>query len=221
MSAASGNPLALLQQCISANQAATLRALQVSAEFLNNSVLTAVRLTPLCYACEIGALDCARVMIHEIGANTNTPTPHSNIAPLHCACEKSQEAIVKLLLGIKATDANARTSSDVTPLHCAIKSGSLSIVKMLVERGASVNVVEHKGLTPLYMTALYDHIDIMKYLLSRGADLHISKTKTKGCFPLYAAAERGSVQALAALVSAGANLDEETKGGYVSLLAYV
>ena len=66
--------------------------------------------------------------------------------PLHWACEKGAEAVVKLLVA-KRSDVNAKASFGETPLHRAAGGGYTSLVEFLLNNGARVNETDNTGKT--------------------------------------------------------------------------
>src|SRR5215471_13823613 len=60
--------------------------------------------------------------------------------PLHCACWKGHDAVVRLLLDSGA-DVNAENNNDhwgTTPLHAAAHANQKKIAEMLIAHGANI-----------------------------------------------------------------------------------
>jgi ankyrin repeat protein len=84
----------------------------------------------------------------------------------------------------------------------AAARGDLAAAKLLLERGADVNAIDHRGYTPLIFAAHYDGdaVELVRLLLSRGADID---AKAEGETALSLAARRGETEVTRVLRAAG------------------
>jgi ankyrin repeat protein len=65
---------------------------------------------------------------------------------------------------------------------CAALVDSPSCVQMLIERGAKVNVQDHKKNTPAMVASFFNKPKILQYLIDEGADLAIRNNEDKDAF---------------------------------------
>lgn len=70
----------------------------------------------------------------ELGCTLEQPS-FGGLRPLHHACNKNLERVVRVLLNGGA-DANAKDENGDSPLHFAAARGVLNIVVALLEKGA-------------------------------------------------------------------------------------
>ncbi len=90
-------------------------------------------------------------------------------------------------------------------------------VKKLLDRGANVNITDHKEKTPLHRAAQAGFIDITKLLLKSGASLETPDAT--GATPLFEAAFYGREETLELLIKKKANLEHTDKRGETPLFA--
>lgn len=71
-----------------------------------------------------------------------------------------------------------------TPLHfaCAALVDSPICVEMLINRGAKVNVQDHKKNTPAMVAAFFNKPKILQFLIEKGADLTLKNNEDKDCY---------------------------------------
>ena len=127
--------------------------------------------------------------------NVDIETKWGGINLLHAATDRNSEEIVKFLLN-KNADIDAQTDTGQSALSLA--GGSPKIMALLLERKASINVVDLKGNTPLHAVidmqmitpidvngkALIDYATLentkraaIKVLLNTGIDLEVKNTR--------------------------------------------
>jgi ankyrin repeat protein len=88
----------------------------------------------------------------------------------------------------------------------AVELNNLNEVKLLIRKGADIECRNPDGSTPLYLALVYGYDDIFKYLLTMNANVNV--TNNQGRSPLSIARERSNIDAVNALINAGA-----TRGG--------
>lgn len=85
------------------------------------------------------------------------------------------------------------------PLHVAVRGGNLPGVKVLLESGADPNATTGSGVTPLHIAV---ETEIVRVLLAAGANPNARARN--GDTPLRSAADRGMIEVVKILLSAGA-----------------
>lgn len=117
-----------------------------------------------------------------------------------------------------------KANSGETPLHCAAMRGDVADIRRLIARGANVNEAlsdegeADDGATPLYVAMKYAGLKrgrAIDALLSAGADPN-QPIKLADFIPLHMAASLGDAQAIAVLISYGANI-HAGRDGYTPL----
>jgi len=91
--------------------------------------------------------------------------------PLHCACWKGHDAVVRLLLDSGA-DVNAENNNDhwgTTPLHAAAHANQKKIAEMLIAHGANIASRNLNNRTPLDETAFHNARGVADLLKKHGA----------------------------------------------------
>lgn len=125
--------------------------------------------------------------------------------PLHKACKKNYENIVKWLMELGA-DVNGRSIFTCrTPLFAACKTGNKFIVEYLLGHDAEINVKDYKKETPLFGACKNGHVEIVKFLLEHGADVNRKNNSTET--PLFIACENGHEKIVELLIEYGANVN--------------
>ncbi|OUM60551.1 hypothetical protein PIROE2DRAFT_46137, partial [Piromyces sp. E2] len=71
--------------------------------------------------------------------------------PLHLACQKNNENIVKYLVEQPSANVNTQNKNGNTALHLACQNKNENIVKCLIEKGANVNTQNKDENTPLHL----------------------------------------------------------------------
>lgn len=182
-------------------------------------------------------------LLLQAGANVNAATD-LGVTPLFLACENGSGRMIQRLLGAGANP-NAVLPSGETVLMTASRSGNEAAVNALVSAGANVNAVEHtRGQTALMWAAAQRHSAVVRLLLAHGADVRarsltthalvnradpfnnmarrttprLYDVKRGGFTALLFAARSGDVDAAAALLDAGAGIDEAASDGTTPLI---
>ncbi|MGC8765004.1 MAG: ankyrin repeat domain-containing protein [Brevinematia bacterium] len=104
-------------------------------------------------------------------------------------------------------------------LIVAISKGDFLRVKKLVESGANVNYVYHKGKSALHWAAISGNLKIVAYLLYKGAK--INATDINGSTPLQLSAMGRNLDVVKLLVQSGADITHKDKNGWDILHYFV
>ncbi|KXJ88710.1 ankyrin repeat-containing domain protein, partial [Microdochium bolleyi] len=130
------------------------------------------------------------------------------VTALHVAAALGQCKIVKILLSVGANP-NALDRFELTPLHYAADFGCTQCVNHLINGGAQVDKDSAKQniKTPLRYAVAMANTDAAAALLERGALLHV-QASTPDDTLLYAAVSTGNVALCDMLLKAGANPKE-------------
>lgn len=94
--------------------------------------------------------------------------------------------------------------------------------KVLINAGADVSVLDHKGKAPLHYAAEYASIEVVEALLNNGADVNEETLERRGwsdygMTPLFYAASRKDSAVAELLLSSGANVNHEDSRGETPL----
>lgn len=120
---------------------------------------------------------------------------------LYTACEKGLVNICRFLLKTGASTEYV-TGNGMVPLLIAALNGKLDICKVLIEEaGANIEKQYPGGATALYCAAQNGHHEVITYLVSKKANV---ETKHSSMTPLHTAIDRGHLEAVRALLKAGA-----------------
>jgi len=130
---------------------------------------------------------------------------------LSLAAWQGDEAAVGRLLEAGAA-LNQPGERDWTPLHWAVIGGRTAVVKALLEHGADPNARGQYDLTPLHWAALQSQAGLVPLLVLRGAD--VGARNLYGMTPLH---EAGDEKTAAALLEAGAGLEQKDDSGFTPL----
>ena len=100
-----------------------------------------------------------------------TQGAHTDLAPLHCAVARGDEAegIVECLLSLGAKAHIRAAKTGVNPLHVAAEKGKGSVVRLLLEHGAPHGAVCASGNTALYLAAAAGNVGAAEALVKAGA----------------------------------------------------
>lgn len=141
-----------------------------------------------------------------------------NDTPLHLACAKGNEYMVKRLIDVGVSP-NIVNNMGQTPLHYAAWHEQSRIVELLVGYGANIDAMSRRNETPLIHTPkkiarLEEYKIILKYLIDKGADVNASDNS--GNTPLKFAARYADVSAVDLLIQHGAD-PSDSNGGNTAL----
>lgn len=185
--------------------------------------------------------DFIKFLIENEGSDVNE-RGDNGMSPLIYAAYFAHDDVVRTLLDSGA-DVNACGNNGITALMAALQNpAGEMIARLLIANGANVNASDGQGLTPL-MTAVYtENIEMTSFILEKGADvnfkssqgwtaLDLAKQKEHrqliqllhqaGCFKnadLIYAARIGDADWVAALIDAGADVNEKNEDQETPLL---
>jgi len=146
------------------------------------------------------------------GFDPNSVDPRGEPA-LIAALRQSAFQVAQVLLDNPATDVNVRSAKAETPLMLAAIKGELGLCRQLIARDADIN---HPGWTPLHYAASFEgRADVVNLLLANFA--YIDAASPNGTTPLMMAAGYGSIDALKALLAAGADASLKNARGLTAL----
>ncbi|KAJ8403821.1 hypothetical protein AAFF_G00346890, partial [Aldrovandia affinis] len=148
-------------------------------------------------------------------ANPNLPDARGS-TPLHLAAEKRLRSTAEVLLGRRATNANAKDEDLYTPLHYAAQNGDEDMARLLLDRNAAVDEMDFEGRTPSHVACQHGQESVVRVLLSRGADVHAPGKDD--WTPLHYAAWQGHLAIVRLLAKqVGADVDGRTRDGRTAL----
>jgi ankyrin repeat protein len=127
-----------------------------------------------------------------------------------------------LLVALTCVEVLAGPNEDIL---AASKAGDKASVEAALTQGASVNVVDEKGLaplglaglTPLGLAAAYGHRNIAEFLLDRGANVDVKSRDGLEQTPLHLAAEQGNTDVAKLLIERGADVNARDIAGATPL----
>ena len=123
--------------------------------------------------------------------------------PISIAIGKGRREMTELLL---EHDADVTAGSDAKPLDRAVAKQDKELAARLIKLGADVNAKSGTWVSPpIHWPARQGHPEMVAWLLERGADPNA--TDRDGKTALHFAAEAGDVEAISALLKAGAKLE--------------
>ncbi len=187
--------------------------------------------------------DAASVeILLRAGANPNAANRYA-VTPLPLAATNGNASMVEALLKAGAKPDSSMGAGE-TALMAAARAGSLESVRALLARGASVNATEQGlGQSAVMFAAIENHPAVVQALAEAGADVNAVSTTlvtpdlklpknfvsdgARGSFPkggmtpLHLAARQGSLEAVRALVKAGAKIDQPQPEGITPLIMAV
>lgn len=136
--------------------------------------------------------------------------------PLHQAIRSRDAATVRSILETAIGTALDQPIQDgITPLHLAAATDQPDVCRMLLERGASVNIMNKRGFTPLHWAASQDSVATIDTLITFGADPNARAASN--ITPLHWAANKNAANAIGALLNHGADPTIKTDQGFTPL----
>lgn len=191
-------------------------------------------MTALHWAAMNDDLELAQVLIHA-GSHVSAATRLDAYTPILIAARNGNAAILEALLKAGA-DAKAPTTNGASALMLAAASGSADAAKMLLDHGADVNAKERdRGETALMFAAAANRASVIEILMQHSADstiatrvvdvmklpptgqtINVDRQQTNrelvgmegGLTALMFAARQGALEAVQALIDAGAQVNQ-------------
>ncbi|KAL8801160.1 MAG: hypothetical protein Q9182_004665 [Xanthomendoza sp. 2 TL-2023] len=180
--------------------------------------------TALSAAASNEQLDAVRLLLnHE--ADANLQCANYGTALQRASYNKGASDLVEILLAHGADVNLDREPSDekdddgcITALQCAAASGDESIIRILVANGANLSLEREDSYlkSALHAASYNGRTDNVKVLLELGSEVNLRGGQVGTC--LQAAAIIGYVETMAALLDAGADINEHHVGCYGSAL---
>jgi uncharacterized protein len=190
--------------------------------------------TALMWAAAEGHSEVVQVLLDK-GANVNAASKSGFTALIFAATKNDAKSIRSLLA--KGADSNYALPDGIKALSVAASFKSTAAAAVLVDGGADPNVADKGGNTPLHTAAQSGDLDFLKKLMDKGANLNARTTKAPpfrpgagggGFFritgeqtPLMMAARANQLEAMRALITAGADPKLKAQDGSTLLMAAV
>ncbi|MEN8239891.1 MAG: ankyrin repeat domain-containing protein [Actinomycetota bacterium] len=171
-----------------------------------------------------GDVDLARTLL-EGGSEPDEPLVQG-FTPLMRAVIRDDTQMIELLVDAGA-DFEATALEGLTPLHVAAEAGAADAVGRLLEAGADPGVRSHNGMNTLEHAAASGSADVIVIIAATGVNLDARSgiitqghgyPVDEGSTALGIAARAGNVDAIAALLDAGASIDAPSRTGHTPLL---
>jgi len=180
--------------------------------------------SPMIIAASAGQVTVIKAFL-DAGVNVNlrygqggTPLTEHGDTPLHIACRRGHEALIKLLLEYNA-DVDYKNDKGETPLHVSCSRGIADEVELLLQAGANVYCETDAELTPLHFACHAGTESVVKRLLDAGAD---AKTgHGNGMCLLYIASRSAHEAIVKLLLSVGVGINCSTDTTRYPLLGAV
>lgn len=174
--------------------------------------------TPLHVAASLGSVSCLKLLLTH-GADVRVQLGTAKSTPLHLAAEEGSPECTKLLLDAGAPW-DAKNSRGQTAMHLAALAQSAETLEVLIAAGANVNIEDDNGRIPLHaaVAKALRGSELVKMLIQAGAS--INKPDKFGYTALHIAALNENSLLVILLLTKGADITAQTKGG-VSALSFI
>lgn len=149
------------------------------------------------------------------GSNPNQKDPNQS-TPLHWACYRQNEILVKLLLQYNAIQ--TQDSNGIYPIHLAALVGNATIVCVLLTN-AKINeqIRDKNGITPLHLAAFCGHNKVITALCEFDPFHDISVKDNRSITPLHLAASCNLNSTVRLLLTRHADQSETDENGSLPL----
>ena len=143
-----------------------------------------------------------RILLYQ-RINSRTVNHQGETALQLAVGTKHDEGTVPLLIKSRFDMDVQNPLTGNTALHLAVELKRSRIILFLLEKGASMNILNRDGLTPLQLACKLDNCGAASFLLERGAK--VENRSSRGDTALHVCATEGNWVALDLLVAAGAD----------------
>ena len=161
-------------------------------------------------------------LVAPLPAHPQTPPSDAELrvyAGLHAAAARGDAAEIEGLIK-EGERPNIQDSRSRTPLIVAAHFGRHEAARTLLRLGANPNALDHQRYDVLTIAAVKNDMEMLKIALDGGANPRATTSLYDGT-ALIAAAHRGHVEVVRALIDAGAPLDHINNLGWTALLEAV
>src|SRR5689334_4896524 len=97
---------------------------------------------------ELGQLESAKILLHNKADPNQT---HTNISPIHVACQRNYQDILQLLIQAGAFIDRLDSQTGKTGLHVAVENHCFEIASILLEAGADVFYKDSRGENAIHL----------------------------------------------------------------------
>lgn len=187
-------------------------------------------ITPLTAAAFGGSLECVELLL-AAGADANQPPPEPRViggpealTPLLYACDRSHDAVVRLLLDRGADPQAARADGELA-LQLVMEGCALETISAMMAAGANGSAVNRVGLSVLHTAVLKRRAEALPLLLEAGASINLTTGEIgaelagtePGWTALMIAAAQADGPSVSVLLRAGADPLFENPDGRTAL----
>ena len=118
---------------------------------------------------------------------------------------RSDDPLAVVVLLEAGADIDAVQRADVTPLMVATIRNNLEVATILLDADADVTLFSEPGFGVLHLAAQYGEKPLIELLVQHGAEVDVASTQVAELTPLMLAARAGRIEAVDALLDAGAD----------------
>ncbi|PGH09567.1 hypothetical protein GX51_00673 [Blastomyces parvus] len=171
--------------------------------------------TPLFHAISKRHFGIATLLL-DYGSNVDTPT-NDGVTHLMRAIGCASHLGEYFFDGGEPFDIQSDNSDNHTTSELILDTprSDQQMLRFLLERGADVNIQDHKGCTALSLAARRDDLPAVRLLLEQGADVNIQDRE--GYTALSLAAWKGDLPVIKLLLKQGANVNIQDREGCTAL----